>query len=254
MKTILLIEDENAQRDMVRTYLELNEFSVMTASNGKDGIELAKRIVPDLIISDVMMPQVDGFQMKEELSKDELTSTIPFIFLTSMSARENLRKGMELGAEDYLFKPVALDELKRVIELQLAKRERLLHEYIQKSPKPEQKEYSYNSRVLLKDKGVPRFVKVESIHCITAEDKYTKVYLLANEKIISSNSLINWEELLPPANFVRIHRNTLVNIDYIEKVEKWFNRGYRVKLKGIEEKFEISRRHYTKIREVFGGE
>ncbi len=254
MKTILLVEDDNSIRDMVRTFLELNKFSVITASNGKDGLALAKRIMPDLIISDVMMPQMDGFEMKKILGKEEITATIPFIFLTSMAEKEKFRKGMELGADDYLTKPVVMEELKKSIAVQLEKRERLLKEYMKKVGKEPKKEYSSNEHVLLKDKGNPRFIKIGLIICITAEDKYTKVFLNTNEKIISSLSLKEWEGMLPSNLFIRIHRATIINIEGIEKVDKWFQRSYKAKLKGINEAFEISRRYYSRIRELYGGE
>lgn len=254
VKTILLVEDESSVREMVRTFLELQKFSVITASNGKDGLALANRILPDIIISDVMMPQLDGFQMKKELGKNEITATIPFIFLTSMNEREKFRKGMELGADDYLTKPVIMEELKKAIAAQLEKREKLLKEYMKKVGKEPKKEYSNNEHILLKDKGNPRFVKVDTIICVTAEDKYTKVFLNTNEKMISSLSLKEWETMLPPNNFVRIHRATIINIEGIEKVDKWFQRSYKVKIKGISEGFEISRRYYSKIRELYGGE
>lgn len=254
MHTILLIEDESSIREMIRTFLELNKYSVITASNGKDGLGLAKRIIPDLIISDVMMPLMDGFKFKKELSKDEVTATIPFIFLTSMTEREKFRKGMELGADDYLTKPVQMEELKNAIKIQLEKRKQLLKEYIKKAVKQPQKQYSINEHVLLKDKGNPRFIKVGMIVCITAEEKYTKVYLSGNEKIISSMSLKEWEIILPQNIFIRIHRGTIINIEGIQKVYKWFQRGYKVKLKEIPDDFEISRRYYSKIREIYGGE
>lgn len=252
MKTILLVEDDNSIRDMVRNYLELLNYSVLVASNGKDGIELAKRIMPDLMISDVMMPAMDGFEMKKELAKDDVTATIPFIFLTSLSEKEKFRQGMELGADDYLNKPVNLDELKNAINTQLKKREKVLKDYMKKVGKEPKKEYSTNEHVLIKDRGTPRFVKVASINCITAEEKYAKVFLNTNEKIIVSESLKEWEDMLPPNQFLRIHRATIINVDAIEKVDKWFQRGYKVKIKGVNDGFVISRRYYSRIKDLFG--
>jgi DNA-binding LytR/AlgR family response regulator len=254
MNTVLLIEDDNSIRDMIRTFLELNKFSVITASNGKDGLVLSKRVIPDLIVSDVIMPQMDGFKLKKELGKDEITATIPFIFLTSMTEKEKFRKGMELGADDYLTKPVKMDELKNAIAIQLEKRKKILKKYMKKVGINPTKKYETNEHLLLKDKGNPRFIKIGMIVCITAEDKYTKVFLTGNEKIISSLSLKEWENMLPLSFFIRIHRATIINIENIEKVDRWFQRSYRVKLKGISESFEISRRYYSKIREIYGGE
>ena len=200
-----------------------------------------------------MMPMMDGFQMKKELGKDEQTATIPFIFLTSLDTKEKLREGMELGADDYLPKPFVMTELMKALITQFEKRDKLLKEYMKKAGKAPKKS-TVNEHVLLKDKGNPRFIKIASILCVTAEDKYTKVYLDTNAKIISSLSLKEWETMLPEGNFIRIHRATIINIDGIEKVEKWFQRGYIVKIKGIPDGFEISRRYYSKLLEFYGGE
>lgn len=254
MKTILLVEDDTKVRDMIRKFLELNKFTVFAALNGEEGIEIAGRIMPDLIISDIAMPVMDGFSMKSELGKNDLTSTIPFIFLTSMSDRDKVRKGMELGADDYLTKPVSLEELKKAISTQLEKREKLLNKYISASRKNSKKEISSDNHVLIKDRGVPRFIKINSIIYISAELKYSKVALTSGEKIISSHSLKNWEKILPDSKFIRIHRATIINLEYIDKIERWFNRSYRLKLHGIASDFEISRRYYSKLLELYEGE
>lgn len=252
--TILVIEDERVIRDMLRTFLELEQYAVITAPDGAEGLALAKRVLPDLIICDVMMPKLDGYQLKKELGKEDTTATIPFIFLTSMHERENIRKGMELGADDYLMKPVNMEELRTAIITQMEKREKLMSMKAAAPQKLPVKEHNPNEFVMLKDKGNPKFVKIGTIICVTAEDKYTKVFLTNGEKIISSLSLKEWEDMVPQTSFIRIHRATLINIEGIEKVEKWFQRSYRVKLKGITEPFEISRRYYSKIREIYGGE
>ena len=106
MKTkLLLIEDEPDLADNIKSILELNEFDVTTARDGEAGIKLAKQIVPDIIISDILMPNKTGYEVLEELSRDEKTSHIPFIFLTAKVEHKDLRKGMELGADDYVTKP-----------------------------------------------------------------------------------------------------------------------------------------------------
>ena len=116
MKTVLVIEDDLSIRKMVRDFLELQKFIVITAEDGKIGVELAKKIVPDLIICDIIMPNKDGYQVKKDLSKSQVTQTIPFIYLTSQADRKNIRTGMELGADDYLFKPFNIEELSLTIK------------------------------------------------------------------------------------------------------------------------------------------
>jgi DNA-binding NarL/FixJ family response regulator len=111
MKRILLIEDQPVMRRNIQTILEMEGFEVMTADNGKKGLEAARSAPPDLILCDVMMPQLDGYGVLTALRRDEQTATIPFIFLTAKGEKADLRTGMNLGADDYLAKPVSSDEL-----------------------------------------------------------------------------------------------------------------------------------------------
>jgi len=251
MKTILVIEDDIDIRKMVRDFLELKDFIVLLAEDGDQGIEFAERFNPDLIICDVKMPKKDGYEVKRELSKNALAKLIPFIYLTSQTDRKDLRTGMELGADDYLFKPFDLEELENSIDIQLEKREVLIKEFVKNNEAPEKTDYKYYEHVLLKVKGNPRFVKISSIIFVIADEKYTRVHLETGEKLIISKSLKIWEELLPVDKFVRTHRSTIVNIEYIAKVEKWFNRSYKIKLKKSNEELFISRRYYSKLKEIF---
>ena len=100
MKKILLIEDNVDVRENTAEILTLANYHVSTAQNGKEGVELAQQQNPDLIICDIMMPVLDGYGVLHMLSKNPETATIPFIFLTAKAERSELRKGMEMGADD----------------------------------------------------------------------------------------------------------------------------------------------------------
>ena len=121
MKTILLIEDDRALRENTEELLELSGYMVLTAPNGKLGIELAKEKIPDLIICDIMMPIIDGYGVLENISKDEKTKQIPFIFLSAKTEQKEIEKGIKLGADDYLTKPFEEEDIISTIESQLAK-------------------------------------------------------------------------------------------------------------------------------------
>lgn len=123
MKTILLIEDNLAVRENTAEILELANYKVLTAENGKKGVELAKNHIPDLIICDIMMPELDGYGVLHVLSKNEQTASIPFIFLTAKTEKSDIRKGMNLGADDYLTKPFDDVELLDAVEIRLKKNE-----------------------------------------------------------------------------------------------------------------------------------
>ncbi len=123
MKKILIVEDNAAVRENLEEILELSEYDVTTAENGKRGIELAKRVKPDLIICDIMMPDLDGYGVLRLLSKKPETASIPFIFLTAKAEKSDMRKGMNLGADDYITKPFEEDDLLQAIETRLKKNE-----------------------------------------------------------------------------------------------------------------------------------
>jgi CRP/FNR family transcriptional regulator, cyclic AMP receptor protein len=121
MKTILIIEDNEDIRENVAEILTLSDYNVLTAPNGKEGIETAQKQKPDLIICDIMMPGIDGYGVLHVLHKELQTQNIPFIFLTSKSERSDFRAAMELGADDYITKPFAGNELLNAIESRFRK-------------------------------------------------------------------------------------------------------------------------------------
>jgi CRP-like cAMP-binding protein/CheY-like chemotaxis protein len=122
-KKILLIEDNNDVRENTAEILELASYKVFTAENGKKGVETAQKEKPDLIICDIMMPVLDGYGVLHLLSKSQETASIPFIFLSAKAERSDLRKGMEMGADDYLTKPFEESELLNAIESRLKRSE-----------------------------------------------------------------------------------------------------------------------------------
>ncbi|TVQ22943.1 MAG: hybrid sensor histidine kinase/response regulator [Leptolyngbya sp. DLM2.Bin15] len=126
MKKILIIEDDPSVRDNIADILELTDdyaFSVETAENGQDGLKRATESCPDLIICDVMMPGLNGYEVLQALRQQESTSNIPLVFLTAKVERDDQRLGMELGADDYLTKPFTAKELLKAIIARLNKRD-----------------------------------------------------------------------------------------------------------------------------------
>jgi DNA-binding NarL/FixJ family response regulator len=121
MKKILIIEDEAEMRRNLTTILRLEKFHPLPAANGSVGVELAKKEKPDLILCDVMMPELDGYGVIAALRADAGTVTIPFIFLTAKGEKPDIRAGMNLGADDYLTKPVAKNDLLAAIRSRLAR-------------------------------------------------------------------------------------------------------------------------------------
>lgn len=138
MTRILIIEDEPAMRANLQDILELEGFLPVVAANGKEGIRLAREQQPDLILCDILMPDMNGYAVLETLRAEPATVRIPFVFLTAKGERSDVREGMELGADDYLIKPVHVDELLRAINTRLERRRQQKEDFKAefKSPRP----------------------------------------------------------------------------------------------------------------------
>lgn len=125
MRKILIVEDNGDVRENISELLELSGYSTITAENGKSGVELAEALLPDLIICDIMMPEMDGYEVLKHLTTNPKTSSIPFIFLTAKSEKSDFRKGMGMGADDYVVKPYSDDELLDAVEIRLSKSDQI---------------------------------------------------------------------------------------------------------------------------------
>ncbi|MBD2252621.1 response regulator [Nostoc parmelioides FACHB-3921] len=139
LNTILVIEDDTVTRNLYLKGLKIEGFDVIGAENGAVGVQKAQKHLPDIIICDIMMPQMDGYGVLSILRQDSLTAGIPFIFLTASDRRGDVRKGMELGADDYITKPSTLDELLKAIATRLRKQasvQNWCNHLLQKTAKP----------------------------------------------------------------------------------------------------------------------
>ena len=123
MKRILVIEDEPEMRRNIAVLLRYHEYETIEAEDGRKGVALARSEKPDLILCDVMMPELDGYGVLQALQQDARLALIPFIFLTAKGDKDDLRSGMNLGADDYLTKPVGNQELVSAIEARLRRSE-----------------------------------------------------------------------------------------------------------------------------------
>jgi CRP-like cAMP-binding protein/CheY-like chemotaxis protein len=126
---ILLIEDNQEMAENITSILELANYDVLYANNGKQGVSVAQKSQPDLILCDIMMPELDGYGVLHILNHDPETASIPFVFLTAKADKGEVREGMNLGADDYITKPFDSTDLLKVIEIRLKKKETLRSSY-----------------------------------------------------------------------------------------------------------------------------
>jgi PAS domain S-box-containing protein len=174
MAKILVVEDSIAIREEICEILQFENFEVIWAENGVQGLEQAKKELPNLIISDILMPKLNGYQLLAELQKSSTTESIPFIFLSAKAELQDLRKGMNMGADDYLIKPLITDELIKVVKSKL-KKQQLIQDNIDELV--EENEYSLKEAGRMAKIGYWRYVQKtdtifwsEAVHQIYGSD------------------------------------------------------------------------------------
>lgn len=247
MKTILVVEDDPAVRENIQFLLEEVGYNVVTAVDGCQGIGLGSELKPDLIICDIMMPHADGYRVLETLRAMVETASVPFVFLTAKSEMMDMRRGMQLGADDFIQKPYRAGDLLHAIALQLNKKtiEPVKVPTPARSVDPER---SHSEHEIVLAGSNAELFKIGDIKYISAEDEYTIVHTSDGKNHIVRRLLKDWEERLPAGGFIRIHRAQLVNLNYVEKFERWFNNAYRVFVKGVDEPLLMSRRYSVQLR------
>lgn len=133
MKKLLVVEDEKIIRDNIKEYFELNDFVVKSASNGLEALSILENFKPDIIISDMMMPDMDGMKLLEKVRENKSTNLIPFLMLTARVESVDHRKSMNLGADDYITKPFDFDDLFNAVQSQLKKKSNVKQHIVEES-------------------------------------------------------------------------------------------------------------------------
>jgi len=185
MKKILLIEDNVDVRENTAEILELSGYKVITAVNGKAGVEKAIEQHPDLVICDIMMPVLDGYAVLHAIHKNEELKNTPFIFLTAKAERMDMRKGMELGADDYITKPFTGAELLNAVDIRLTKHDLLKKElapglqglnYLLESGSGQKALHTFTG-----DRNINKFKKKQTIY--TEGNHPNRLYYMVSGKV-----------------------------------------------------------------------
>jgi len=214
MKKILIIENEKAVRESTQMLLQAQGYEVLTAKNGRLGMELAQSQNPDLIICDVMMPGMNGYQVLTELQQQATTATIPFIFLTALAESTDLRIGMNLGADDYLIKPFRLPELLNSIEIRLSKKAEIFRHYEAEIREAEEKLFRLVNFTNLQElEELARMLEADSILIYLEPQKGEELELIATypdkptAESFSSSVLVEEVFKKQEANYYRLKEN-----------------------------------------------
>lgn len=232
---VVIVENERLARKELQTMLSnYSEIEVVgEAKNVDQAVTLIQRENPDVVFLDIHMPGKSGFDLL-----DRIAVTFKIIFVTAFD--NYAIRAFEVNALDYLLKPITKEKLDRAIK-------RLPNPVMD----PLYDHLEYNDRIFLSINDHARFVEISTIQTISAEGEYTRIHQCSGETISIRRSLKQWESCLPNKHFVRIHRSTLINLSYVERVEPWFNYSYRVYLKGSKDPFTLSRRYAKKLKDRF---
>ena len=229
----LIVDDERLARKRLRSMLA--EFPNIEIAGEADSVSEAVRAVektnPEIIFLDIQMPKQNGFDLLAQIE-----SNAKIIFVTAYD--EYAIRAFEVNALDYLLKPVNPKRLAQTVE-------RLSIQ----SPNPADGEKLKYDDVLFVNFGRrAAFIKVSEIKCIRAANVYSEIYAEDNKKALLHQSLNVWENRLPEKQFLRIHRSTIINLEFIERIEKKLNFSFYVYLRGLTEPFVISRRYASKLK------
>lgn len=216
MEKLLIVEDEQDLREALQSILELAGYEVLTAKNGKDGYDAIMTHLPDLVLCDVNMPELDGFELLSAINQ-RLSEEIvpPFIFLTAKVTKNDVRRGMNLGADDYIVKPFEYTEVLTAIRLRLDKRKKLLkngkNNRILSTP-----DKTFDKLAIPCGDGIELIAFDKIIRC-EADRAYCTFHLIDKRKILVSKSMKEFEETLIHKDFMKVHKSTIVNIHFVKK-------------------------------------
>jgi DNA-binding response OmpR family regulator len=249
MDRVLVIEDDKIIAENLEAFFIKEGYNVDVAINGLDGYKKIELNIPDLIICDINMPQMDGFELKAKLNENKETFDIPLLFLTAKTQIAELRQGMSLGADDYIFKPYNSAELMKTVKLRLNKRKRVVEKYRLISS-DSNRDYNINDTITVSARRRNKEIKVSDIKIILAEVQYSQIILADNSKYIMRVSLSQWEKKLPNDILKRVHKSAMVNLNFVENMYK-SEKNYYLKLKNWNEKdIAVSRRKYQLLKSI----
>src|SRR5262245_39444415 len=231
----VIVDDERLARAKLRAMLE--PFPQISITGEADSVESASKLIneisPDVVFLDIQMPGESGFDLVNRLQ-----CPVKIVFVTAFD--EYAIRAFEINALDYLLKPVTEERLARPLEG--------LPQPASPAERPN-RPLDYDDFLFLTIGENSRFLRVREIKFISAADVYSEIITADQQKTLVLKPLSEWEERLPDQYFARIHRSTIINIEFVERVEKWFNYSFQVYLRETREPLTMSRRYAAKLKD-----
>lgn len=236
LKAVIIDDERLARRELSSLLVDFSEITIVgEAENLTEAVSLIQTNKPDVVFLDIQLSNENGFDLLEKVEKN-----FKLIFVTAFD--EFAIRAFEINALDYLLKPVNPERLAKTLE-------RLLE--AEEKNEISLRKLEYEDRLFIEMGERSRFLKISSIKCICADGDYTQVFTDDGKKHLVTKSLKEWEDRLPEKYFVRIHRSTVINLEFIEKVETWFSRSYQIYLQEMKEPLQVSRRYAAQLKLKF---
>lgn len=234
----IIVDDEELARFDLRKVLGAFPEVVISgeAADVDSAIELINGTRPNLVFLDIQLKGETGFDL---IDKCETAANIVFVTAYDKYAI----RAFEVNALDYLLKPVNPDRLKLTLD-----------KISDKTPaeKTAMRKFELDDIIFLQLRESYKFQKIKEIVAITSNGDYSFIHTTDNQKKITSKTMKEWETRLPENTFIRIHRETIINLQYVINIEDWFYSSYKIYIKGFEEPFIMSRRYAVKVKKYFG--
>lgn len=234
----VIVDDERLARIALRTLLsEIPEVKVVGEADCIDkASRLIKSLNPDIVFLDIQLAGESGFELLDKIETDTRV-----VFVTAFD--EYAVRAFEVNALDYLLKPVSSARLKETIDRVYLERKGSIKNL-------RSLDYDDSLFLILTSRHV--FLKINTIVYISSSKDYTEVFLSDNRRGLTNKSMQEWEIRLPQKHFCRIHRSTIINLDFVVRIEEYFNNSFQIYLKGIDKPFTMSRRYSSTIKARMG--
>jgi len=237
LRAIVVDDERLVRRELIALLSNFRQIQVVgEAEDVPSAIKVIAEQNPDVLFLDIQRPRETGFDLLEKIQ-----TRARIVFVTAFN--EYAVRAFEVNALDYLLKPIDPERLSQTIE-------RLTYEGAVETS--DMRKLEYSDRLFLMLGTQMRFLKLDHIVLINAAGDYSEVTTADGQKSLTTKRMKEWESRLPEQNFCRVHRSIIVNLEYVERVEDWFNFSYRLFLRGCAEPIIMSRRLSAKLRERFG--
>ena len=235
-KAIIVDDEKLARIDLKDVLKSFEEFEIVGEANSLHSAEvMINKLHPDMVFLDIQLRGESGFDLLDKIDQE-----LNFIFVTAYD--KYAIRAFDVNAIDYLLKPVSEKRIQQTVA-------KLNHNVHKESDGLHKLDYNDVMYLMLNNKH--RFLKINSIVAITSNADYTDIFTTDQTHLITRKTMKEWETRLPENNFCRIHRETIVNLAYISKLDDGLSHSHKVYLEGFDQPFLISRRFSTKIKEKF---